>query len=180
MVWSVALLEIQTLKIGKWLDQTIINFYLLHHWLHNRDDALFYLVNLELTLTSSNMPNQMQLDSYESYAGRRRPFPPRPVIAVIGHSHHFFVAIFDYSAMMAYVLGSRISHSGYYHIDVPWNDWNGPRLWNFLAALHGWQAGDVNEVEVVARQWRQVCLALKIRLIFLYTSLCRTDWIVDR
>ena len=63
--------------------------------------------------------------------------------------------VFDYNAGLAYVLGRRISEDcEAFHEELDnWTTWSGHIYWARLAALHGINAGDSNEVVVVTHNW---------------------------
>lgn len=118
---------------------------------------------------------------FQMTIGQSYPIPPRPVILIIFHSQHYFTVVFDYSNMTVYVFASRITQSGYFTNDIPWKDWKGPHLWCRVADLLGWDAGELDNIIVVARQWLQVIFSSFFSFFFFptYNNIFRMGMIAD-
>ncbi|KAG2095750.1 hypothetical protein BD769DRAFT_1369744 [Suillus cothurnatus] len=88
--------------------------------------------------------------------------PMIPVGFIVHCINHFFAVIFDYNRRTAHVLGRFISDAGIAAAAAggqknpnDWNSWDGPRRWSSIAILHGWGAGDSDDVRIIATNWIQ-------------------------
>jgi len=78
-------------------------------------------------------------------------------------SNHFFPVLFNYVDHMAHVFGTRSVMDPETRVQIGdesgWQYWLGPQLWKSIGQGMGWgeQVGDPNTVEVVTKNWHQVC-----------------------
>ncbi|KIJ59094.1 hypothetical protein HYDPIDRAFT_33540 [Hydnomerulius pinastri MD-312] len=167
--WAEAYYNIPTLKHGAWVDGAVINFYLMSRWyaVQGRTHVRWVdLISAQLSFGEHNVyqpPSEEEISLFRMrHLVHASSFDPSvPVALVVMHGQHYFVAVFDYLAATAYVLGRRISGVGtlpepYYDPELDdWNLWRGPHYWARVATLHGHNAGDVTNVDVIVRNWAQ-------------------------
>ncbi|KAF8550173.1 hypothetical protein OG21DRAFT_1487975 [Imleria badia] len=78
-------------------------------------------------------------------------------VAFLGHEPEmaqFFAVIFDYRTHSAYILERKIADNSP-NYDSDWRAWNGPERWKLIANLHCWDAGDLDTISVIIRDWPQ-------------------------
>lgn len=78
-------------------------------------------------------------------------------------SNHFFPVLFNYDDHMAHVFGTTSVMEPEVRAQIGnesgWQYWLGPQLWKSIGQGMGWgeHVGDPNAVEVVTKNWHQVC-----------------------
>jgi hypothetical protein len=158
ILWTAAWNNLETLQLGEWIDASVANFYLLHVWYDGLAKSRLRYLDMYAAM-AMNLSN-MELDDIRKYhfIPVHGASPMLPVGFVVHHSAHFFIAIFDFEHRIAHVLGRHISDDAM-HVDGTdqdeWKAWGGPDYWTRIAAIHGWNAGDPDNVYIKARNWEQ-------------------------
>ncbi|KAL4065732.1 hypothetical protein V8B97DRAFT_2025634 [Scleroderma yunnanense] len=157
--WAMAYQSLGTLKYETWVDAHVLNFQLQTH---------VHYVNLFSAILSVSFGIHSFPEDQEIYLFQQHhlfnslPIDPFvPIAFVVMQTNHFFVVVFEYQAGSAWVLGRHIT-------DVPetpypycrdlhddWTMWNGPFYWTRIAALHGYDAINPDQVNVQAYNWAQ-------------------------
>jgi len=160
LIWGPPILEINTLKDKQWIGASIMDFFLLHHWLQVRDDALMYYLDSSISFAGYKEPPTVDEISQfrHRYLLHSNPRPPQPIVFVALSGDHYFPVVFDYSALTAFVFGFDINKTGVcVGESVQWHNWHGPALWVKFARLYGWPEVDFEDVSLVRIDWLQVC-----------------------
>jgi hypothetical protein len=167
-VWAMAYQNLHTLTHETWIDATVLNIHLLSQWYAVQGMTHVRYVDLFSAIPSvpSNfyaLPEAGEINLFR----QRHLFDTLPadssvpVAFVVMCNSHFFVAVFEYESHSAFVFGRRISgvpeipHPTYSNPHDDWKGWNGPRYWKHIAALHGYDAMDPDQVTVHAWNWIQ-------------------------
>jgi hypothetical protein len=168
-MWAIAYENLSTLKHQTWIDASILNLFLLSLWYSVSGQSHVRYVDFFSAIPSissgiHSMPGFQEIQLFQQrHLFNSLPGDPAiPVSFVVLSLDHFFVVIFDYQANLAFVLGRRISGNitqdpdPYYdHLLDDWNRWNGPLYWMRIAALHGYNAVEPDQVDVQVRNWIQ-------------------------
>jgi len=161
LIWGLPVLEMNTLTDKQWIGASVMDFFLLHHWLQVHDNALMYY--LDSSISFANYKEPLTVDEISQF--RRRyllhstdPSPPRPIVFVALSGDHYFPVVFDYSSPAAFVFGFDKNKTGICVGDrVPWHKWHGPTLWVKFTQLYGWPEVDPEDVSLKGIDWLQVC-----------------------
>ena len=148
-------MEVNTLANETWLDSLLCDFYLASLWYDRDANPLCRFVMI------SQLPVDLQIHSMDvgdfAFAQQvftNKPTPMIPVSFLVHQAAHYFPVVFDYGSHTAYVFGRRISEDNQDY-DSSWSVWRGPDHWKIIADLYNWNPGDVDEVCVMIRDWKQ-------------------------
>lgn len=157
ILWHSAYADLASLDNRCWIESTVADFYLASLWHDMHGNSPSRLVTIFRDSHNLEVPLEV-IDRYR----RTHYFPangPCPIVPVGFLVHdpgtaHFFPVIFDYGHHCAYILGRRISNNNPdYNPD--WKAWGGPERWKIIADLHLWDAGDLDNIFVITRDWPQ-------------------------
>ncbi|KAL4064649.1 hypothetical protein J3A83DRAFT_4376894 [Scleroderma citrinum] len=166
--WAMAYQSLATLKYETWVDAHVLNFQLQSQWYAVQGRTHVRYVDLFSAIPSvsfgiHSLPEDQEIHLFQQHhLFNSLPVDPFvPIVFVVMQTNHFFVVVFEYQAGSAWVLGRCIT-------DVPetpypycrdlhddWTMWNGPFYWTHIAALHGYDAIDPDQVHVQAYNWAQ-------------------------
>ncbi|KAL4080396.1 hypothetical protein J3A83DRAFT_4366706 [Scleroderma citrinum] len=166
--WAMAYQSLATLKYETWVDAHVLNFQLQSQWYAVQGRTHVRYVNLFSAIPSvsfgiHSLPEDQEIHLFQQHhLFNSLPVDPFvPIAFVVMQTNHFFMVVFEYQAGSAWVLGRCIT-------DVPetsypycrdlhddWTMWNGPFYWTHIAALHGYDAIDPDQVDVQAYNWAQ-------------------------
>ncbi|KDQ05780.1 hypothetical protein BOTBODRAFT_182229, partial [Botryobasidium botryosum FD-172 SS1] len=158
-LWRQALGELSTLGGAQWLEQSVMNYYLLDVWFRLRTARGIYLDMRIAGLWGAEAPLRRYIGERVKPLLRRNfslpakgACPPQPVVFFVreeveGVGGHFFTVVADVESRVVYTLGRWD--------DTPWDDWHGPKYYKHICSLFGWQGGRVSQVAVRSTPLRQ-------------------------
>jgi hypothetical protein len=157
MLWGYAVLELQTLRDRTWVVHNVMNFYLLARWSSICHASESYFVDMSFThgcVTTTPTANEL-IQFRRLYPSHG--LPHQPIVFISLHGQHYFTCIFDYDVQIAWLLGANFKRSGCFEqADVIWDEWNGGKVWKYIANLFGW-SNVIDEPErVIGIDWLQV------------------------
>ncbi|KDQ05509.1 hypothetical protein BOTBODRAFT_182506 [Botryobasidium botryosum FD-172 SS1] len=158
-LWRQALGELPTLGDTQWLEQSVMNYYLLDVWFRLRTARGIYLDTRIAGLWGAEAPLRRYIGERIKPLLRRNfslpakgACPPQPVVFFVreeveGVGGHFFTVVADVESRVVYTLGRWD--------DTPWDDWHSPKYYKHVCSLFGWQGGRVSQVAVRSTPLRQ-------------------------
>ncbi|KAF9230725.1 hypothetical protein BU15DRAFT_83272 [Melanogaster broomeanus] len=163
-MWANAYQTIPTLRSQVWVDGHMMDFYLMSIWYAARGQTHIRFADITSAIISyedgiPQLPSHAEIELFQQryFIDPQSPDSSRPIGFIAFHRQHYFTVVFHYDAAIAYVLGMRISEDCQVFVETldDWETWAGPLYWTRIAALHGLNPGDPQEVTVVTHNWPQ-------------------------
>ena len=137
---------------GLWFDYSVVNFYLLSLWYSLGENAQVGFLDAA-AIESGTDP---YLHGVTIPRFRKRFFLPiqgscplRPLISVMRQQNHFFAVYMDHRTRSVSVLGRTAEGTR-----EDWSSWDGPEHYKHACTLHGWEPGDVSDIQVRYFSWK--------------------------
>jgi hypothetical protein len=159
--WHPVVFDLPSLESKVWLGGGCIEFYLLLHWMKNRDrSVLWYLSSSAVAVLSQpDTPPEEDITRIRNQLQWRQGDSMRPVAFLVCSSQHWFCVVLDYSKDAVSVFGRSIKKSGVRVVELSdWDNWHGHHIWKNAAAIYGWQQPDSPPSRVFHINWLQVGL----------------------
>jgi len=141
-----------------WIDGAVANLYLLELWYSVRGQTRTRFMDMFAAMPPNYQEVDLEALRIDHYISVDDGCPIVPVGFIVNDGVQFLAIVFDFQGRKAHVMGCHTSEDDM-NVDGEepddWQTWNGPEYWDRAAELHGWDSGDLDDIQILSYDWRQ-------------------------